>query len=334
MTERPRLVLLTTTPRVAAGLLSGPAWHVLREADAVLTGEAEHPLLGPLNEVGIAVTVVAGSVESRARRLLDGAAEGCAVWLVAPDGEDALAGELSAALQRMSADSRPPEVELLRGSWDLPGARLLGAVAVMDRLRSPGGCPWDARQTHESLVPYLVEEAYEAIEAIESADRAGLREELGDLLLQVLFHARIAAEDDTDPWTIDEVADGIVAKLVARHPHVFAGGDAATAEQVEANWHLLKQAEKGRESATDGIPMNLPALVLAAKLLARAERAGVAVPPPPVPLPEPAVEEELGALLLALVARAQERGWDAERALRAAVRRHRTEIRTAEGLEH
>ena len=127
----------------------------------------------------------------------------------------------------------------------------------MDRLRSPGGCPWDAEQTHESLVEYLVEEAYETVEAIETDDDDALREELGDLLLQVVFHARIAQEHD-EPWTVDDVAAGIVDKLVARHPHVFADGDATTAAQVEENWQTLKNAEKGRESVTDGVPVALP----------------------------------------------------------------------------
>ena len=109
----------------------------------------------------------------------------------------------------------------------------------MDRLRSPGGCPWDARQTHQSLVEYLIEEAYETVEAIEADDDAGLREELGDLLLQVVFHARIAQERAEGPWSIDDVADGIIAKLVRRHPHVFADGTAETAADVEANWHAI-----------------------------------------------------------------------------------------------
>lgn len=125
------------------------------------------------------------------------------------------------------------------------GERVLELVEVMDRLRSPGGCPWDARQTHASLVEYLVEEAYETVEAIEDEDDAGLREELGDLLLQVVFHARIAQETDGEGWDIDDVAQGIVEKLIRRHPHVFANVDADTAEQVEANWHALKAQEKG-----------------------------------------------------------------------------------------
>lgn len=206
-------------------------------------------------------------------------------------------------------------------------------VRVMDRLRSPGGCPWDARQTHESLVEYLVEEAYETVEAIETGDRNDLREELGDLLLQVVFHARIAQEDADDPWDIDDVADGIVRKLIRRHPHVFADASADTAEEVEARWHELKAAEKGRASVTDGIPPSLPALVLAAKLLARSESLTVEVPGQPsadVVLADLESEEQLGELLLGVVAAARARGWDAEAALRGAARQQRDRIRRAE----
>ena len=216
----------------------------------------------------------------------------------------------------------------------VPGERLLDLVAVMDRLRSPGGCPWDARQTHRSLVEYLIEEAYETVEAIEADDSAALREELGDLLLQVVFHARIAA--DVEGWSIDEVADGIITKLVARHPHVFADADAATAEQVESAWHRLKAAEKGRASITDGIPQALPALTLAAKLMSRAahdhlDSVGVlSTPPPQLALAD---EAAFGDHLLELVAAGRARGWDAEAALRDAVRRYRADIRRAEGVD-
>jgi XTP/dITP diphosphohydrolase len=216
------------------------------------------------------------------------------------------------------------------------GERLLELVAVMDRLRSPGGCPWDARQTHESLVEYLIEEAYETVEAIEASDRAGLREELGDLLLQVVFHARIAAEDPDAPWTIDDVADGIVAKLVARHPHVYAAATADTAEQVEANWHALKAKEKGRESVTDGIPASLPSLVHAGKILSRS--AGLRDRLPELPrlaaadqdMQEIDSEAEFGDLILALVALGRARGFDAETAVRGAARRRIAVIREVE----
>ena len=220
----------------------------------------------------------------------------------------------------------------------IPGRRLIDLVTVMDRLRSPGGCPWDARQTHRSLVEYLVEEAYETVEAIEEDDRDGLREELGDLLLQVVFHSRIAAEDADDPWTIDDVADGIITKLVARHPHVFGEATAETAEQVEANWHALKAAEKGRESVTDGIPAALPALVHAGKVLSRSATLADRLPALPgqesadATMATVSDEDGFGELLLALVATGRARGWDAETALRLATRRRIATIRAHEGL--
>ena len=216
-----------------------------------------------------------------------------------------------------------------------PGERLLDLVEVMDRLRSPGGCPWDEKQTHESLVPYLIEETYETLDAIESKDSAALREELGDVLLQVVFHARIA-QDGEQPWSIDDVADGIVTKLISRHPHVFADGDAETPEQVESAWQAIKAREKGRTSVTDGVPMGLPALALAAKLLSRARNGHVAVD-----VPSSAAADEVvgslpdsaayGDLLLGLVAAGAERGWEAETALRDANRRYAAGLRQAEG---
>lgn len=217
-----------------------------------------------------------------------------------------------------------------------PGSRLLELVAVMDRLRSPGGCPWDARQTHRSLVEYLVEEAYESVEAIENDDAAGLREELGDLLLQVVFHARIASEDPVDGWDIDDVAEGIVSKLVSRHPHVFGDATADTAEQVEANWHALKAKEKNRESVTDGIPEQLPALTRASKVIARSATVSAQLPELAMQMDAEAVlagvgtEKELGELLMALVSASRERGWDAEAALRAAIRDRVDVIRVVE----
>jgi XTP/dITP diphosphohydrolase len=212
------------------------------------------------------------------------------------------------------------------------GERLLELVAVMDRLRSPGGCPWDAAQTHASLLPYLLEEAYETVEAVETADLEGLKEELGDLLLQVVFHARLGEEHAEQPWSIDDVAAGIVTKLVSRHPHVFADGDAVTADDVERTWEELKRAEKGRTSAVDGVPLAQPALALAHKLVGRAEKAGVALPLPALVLPGdgPLDEASTGALLLALVARARADGVDAEAALRAASRRYADDVRAAE----
>jgi XTP/dITP diphosphohydrolase len=200
-----------------------------------------------------------------------------------------------------------------------PGQRLLELVAVQDRLRSPGGCPWDAQQTHESLVPYLLEEAYECVEAIESGDRSHLREELGDLLMQIVFHARVAAEDPTDPFTIDDVAADITDKLVRRHPHVFADGDASTPAEVEANWEQLKTAEKGRTSVVDGVPLAQPALALSDALWRRAERAGVPADLMPA-------GDDVGAQLFRLVTEARAAGVDPETALRATARAFRDRV--------
>jgi NTP pyrophosphatase (non-canonical NTP hydrolase) len=203
------------------------------------------------------------------------------------------------------------------------GAQLVRAVEIMDRLRSPGGCPWDAEQTHSSLAPYLIEEAYETLEAIETADLVALREELGDLLLQVLFHARLAEEGPADQrFTIDDVAGDLVAKLVRRHPHVFADVDADTAEQVADNWDAIKKAEKRRSSATDGVPLGQPALALAAKLVSRSSRAGLAVP-----LPD---GDGIGERLLAVVADAVQAGIDPEQALRTTARAYRDRVRALE----
>ena len=134
-------------------------------------------------------------------------------------------------------------VEVLYGSSALPGGELLTLVSVMDTLRR--NCPWDAKQTHESLAPYLIEESYEALDALDSGDRAALREELGDVLLQVMFHARVAAErTDGTGFTVDDVADGIVTKLVRRHPHVFADVAVSGADDVTRNWDAIKAAER------------------------------------------------------------------------------------------
>ncbi|MFL6238697.1 MAG: MazG family protein [Actinomycetes bacterium] len=210
----------------------------------------------------------------------------------------------------MASPTDPPRV---------PGSRFLDLVAVQDRLRSPGGCPWDAAQTHESLVPYMLEESYECVEAIESGDRAHLREELGDLLMQVVFHARIAAENAVDPFTIDDVAADITDKLVRRHPHVFGDAEAATPAEVEANWEQLKAAEKGRGSVVEGIPIAQPALALADALSRRAERAGV----PDDLYPS---GDEVGSQLFRLARAARAQGLDPEAALRMAARDFRDRV--------
>ncbi|HET6876620.1 MAG TPA: MazG family protein [Jatrophihabitans sp.] len=213
-------------------------------------------------------------------------------------------------------------------------ASLQRAVEVMDRVRSPGGCPWDAAQTHESLTRYLLEEAYEVIEAIETGNRSLLREELGDLLLQVLFHARIAQEAPGDEaFDIDDVAADLVDKLVRRHPHVFAGAAAGSAAELNETWERQKVAEKGRTSAVDGVPVHQPALALAAKLVSRAQRSGldataVAALPPPGATAQQGVD--VGTRLFALVREAVAEGVDPEAALRATARRYRNAILAAE----
>ena len=309
-----RLSLLLSTPRIAPGLLSREAWSTLERAGQVLGRDADEPQLLAIEDAGVGATAL-GDVHPAelARLLVDRATAADVVWVGSSDGDPGLTDALAAEVSRRDD---PPEVEILVGSYDVPGSRLLDLVAVMDRLRSPGGCPWDAQQTHESLVPYLLEEAHEAVEAIESGDRAHMAEELGDVLLQVVFHARIAQEHPDAPFGIDDVAGGIVEKLVRRHPHVFADVDADTAAEVSANWEQIKAEEKaGRTSALDGIPAGLPALARADKAASRLHRAGLSA------LAEQAAAgTAVGARLLALVLEARGRGEDPEAALRAVVR--------------
>jgi XTP/dITP diphosphohydrolase len=187
----------------------------------------------------------------------------------------------------------------------------------MNTLRSPGGCPWDAEQTHESLIKYLLEESYEFVDAVQSDNRVDMREELGDVLLQVYFHARMAEEHPTDPFSIEDVAQGIADKLIRRHPHVFAGVEVRDSQEVLENWEELKKKEKGRTSPTDGVAMSQPALPLVEKLLYRAEKYNVEVSTPQtVSLDSVADEGAVGQALLAVIAWAHANRIDAEAALR------------------
>ncbi|MFH9006462.1 nucleoside triphosphate pyrophosphohydrolase [Streptomyces afghaniensis] len=317
-----RIVLLTTSHRVAPGLLSWPAWQALHAADQVLCADAGHPQLPYLREAGITVDEASPTAEE----LVDGCAGGRTVVVVATgEGEPALTDGLA----RLAGTGRVamPELELLPASYDLPGARLLDLVQVMDRIRTE--CPWSSQQTHKGLAKYGIEEAYELVEAIEEGDRDELREELGDVLLQVVFHARIAEEgspeDGANPFSIDDVAAGIVAKLIHRHPHVFGDETATTPEEVKAHWLRTKAVEKQRTSITEGIPLGQPGLALAAKLASRARTAGLDIPLPPV--------EGIGYDLLALAVRAESEGVDPEAALRAAARAYRDAIREAEDAD-
>ena len=211
----------------------------------------------------------------------------------------------------------------------MAGSELLRLVEVMDRLRSPGGCPWDAEQTHQSLIKYLLEESYEFIDAIETDDRAGMREELGDVLLQVYFHSRIAQEHPTDPFTIDDVAGAIADKLIGRHPHVFEDLQVSGTDEIIENWEAIKAREKGRTSAVDGIAMSQPALPLVSKIIYRAEKYDVALKLK-LHSKEVATEESVGNALAAIIAWAHENGIDPENALRAKAREMIREIETAE----
>ena len=219
------------------------------------------------------------------------------------------------------------------------GSHFTQLVAVLDQLRSPGGCPWDAEQTHQSLVEYLIEEAYESVEAIDANDLEAMCEELGDLLLQVVFHARISQEEPGG-WDIDDVIDGITQKLIRRHPHVFADGSGKTENQVhdlaevELNWHQRKAKEKKRSSVTEGIPEALPALMRAEKLLSRSK--SVAAPDPAYLTQTDQLveglrtEEHLGDYLFALVSSAKSQGLDSEAAVRKAVLRRMQVIQSHE----
>ncbi|HEY0373945.1 MAG TPA: MazG family protein [Amnibacterium sp.] len=217
---------------------------------------------------------------------------------------------------------------------DLPEVstpELTRLVAVMARLRGPGGCPWDAEQTHESLVRYLIEETAELVEAIETGDTEAMREELGDVLYQVLFHADLAAATPGEGFDLEDVAAATAGKMIGRHPHVFGDTAAADAEAVVGVWEEQKRREKAhRTSVLDGVPMGMPSLLLAEKLLGRAARVGLEVRPS---VEVPADEEALGDALLDTVVAASAAGLDAERALRGAIRRLTTRIHESEARQ-
>jgi MazG family protein len=344
------LTILLSSPRVAPGLLTWQAWSALRTAARVLAGSADHPLISALTAADVVPAVVdepasgAGALAAFLSSAVT-ADEGPVVWL-APPGEAAdplLLGALSVPYQ------------VLNGSHDLPGAHLLDLVSIMDTLRV--SCPWDREQTHSSLLRYLLEEAYEAAEAIEIGDMAGLREEIGDVMFQAFFHARIAAERSAadEGFTIDDVADTLAAKLVRRHPHVFGSVSVSSAADVNANWEEIKKAERAAKAAQagsaadtqapsvlDGVPFGQPALSLAAQLQRRAERAGIAFSADFADARMagdgvgPAVDgaaltgDRLGDALMALVVGAREAGLDPERELRAAARRFSDSVRDRE----
>jgi XTP/dITP diphosphohydrolase len=362
------LILLDTSPRVAPGLLTLQAWDALRGAARVLA-PPDHPQHAALVAAGIDVDLLHVPDDELTPRLAEATAAAGSrdvVWLTAPPAHPG--GASGESPLRADLDGAGVPAEVLRGSVDLPGSRLLDLVATMTILREQ--CPWDAKQTHSSLAPHLLEEPYEALEALENGDHDAFREELGDVLLQVMFHAEVASErDDGSGYTIDDVADGIVAKLVRRHPHVFAGVSVTGADDVALNWDEIKKAERAQRgsgdpaqvSALDGVPFGQPGLSLAGQLQGRAHRAGL----PDHLLTDPsesaavggsaeagvpggageageaaaagesaaaalAAGDDLGDRLFALVASARAAGLDPELELRAAARRFAARVRAWE----
>ena len=200
-------------------------------------------------------------------------------------------------------------------------SELIRLREVMDKLRSPGGCPWDTEQDHSSLLKYLLEESYEFIESVENNDRAAMQEELGDLLLQVYFHSRMAEEDAKQPFNIEDVAKSVADKLIRRHPHVFAGEIVDSSADVLENWEKQKASEKGRTSAIDGVPLAQPALPLATKVLYRLKKLNydLAVSEP-IKLKDDVDQDQFGQILLGLITQAVDKGLDPEAALRGATK--------------
>jgi XTP/dITP diphosphohydrolase len=310
-----RIILLVTSPRLPAGLLTAAAWDLVRAHPVFAAAESEQAVA--LRAAGVSVTVADPDPDALVRVA---GTHGSIVWLAGPAGDEDFARRLGLRLAREPALA---ELELMYGSWDPPGARLLDAVAVIDRLVSPGGDPWKQQQTHASLAPYLLEESYEAYDAIVAGDLDALREELGDVLLQIVLHARLAENlPEEDRWSVDDVAGGLVDKMIRRNPHVFAGELVGGVEEITENWERIKKAEKSRYSSLSGIALSQPALALATKIRQRAERAGL-----DVPLPS---GSDLGSELLRLVDRARAEGLDAEAALRRAALEFAEAVRAAE----
>jgi MazG family protein len=347
-------VLVASSPRFAL-LFPPQTWRALDAARPVYVLDRDHPSL-PALEVGeiawevlpvsddhgpagrdlllIGQGVDAEQVATARRRadaLLALARErGSATLLLPPSNDGPLVQMVSDRAARQHI-----EVEAVYPLGEPKGSALLDLVATESRLRGPDGCPWDREQTHASLARHLVEEAYEVLDAIEEGGPDHLREELGDLLLQVVFHAQLAEDDGQ--FDVDAVARTITEKLVRRHPHVFAGARAGSASEVLRNWETIKREQEGRTDPLAGIPSALPALQLAAKLQKRVAEAGLDGPEAASPLAavrqaleeadgaaEPAEREQaLGELLFAVVALAGERGVEPEAALRRTARRYR-----------
>ena len=344
-----RLVLVDTVDELP-GLLPLHAWSALMSSDLVLLGSEAHAFVPHLQMAELRHEIVAEADEARplsrtelltgvtpvdkarAEAIVDRArAEGEVVYLFGGRDDESFLRTLGMEAARASL-----EVEIVYFSGRPPGSRLLTLVNVMQRLRAPDGCPWDLKQDHHTLARYAVEEVYELLEAIDGDDPDAVREELGDVLLQVVFHAQIAA--DTGGFTIDEVADGIVDKLVRRHPHVFGDTTVADAAEVTANWDALKATEKPeRTGVFDGVAPGQPAISYTEQLQRRAAKTGFEWSSDAEAADRIRDElaeflaagndgeraHELGDLLMSVVSLARRHGIDAEMALRGAAGRFR-----------
>jgi MazG family protein len=349
----PRVALVETSD-VLPGLLPFQSWDVLGTADTILLRDRDrHPSAPHLHMAGLDLETLApaqlerddldltrpGAPEDRrlAKALVGLAVDaspdaGPVVYLLGPDD-----GGIAPALAGMAAQ-HDLEIELVFLAQQPEGTELLRLVDVMRRLRAPDGCPWDLEQDHASLARYLVEETYELIDAIEREHDVDIQEELGDVLLQIVFHARIAG--DRRAFGIDDVARGIAEKLIRRHPHVFADGDASTAAEVEATWDELKAVEKSRDGPFDGVPAAGPGLELLTTLQRKTAKLGFDWPGGGEPLetvhealtelaaaPDADVRDvAMGELIAAVVSLARHLDVDPEAAARRASRTFRARV--------
>lgn len=289
-----RVILLVTSPRLPAGLLTAEAWDTVRAHPVLASQESDQS--AALRAAGASVEIL----EKPSGEAILAKADPVVVWLSGPSGDEQLARDLGL---RVAREPGVAELELMYGSWDPRGARLLDAVAVTDRLQAED--PWKREQTHRSLARYLIEEAYEAYDSIVEGDLAALRGEMGDVLLQVLLHSRLAEElPEDERWSIDDVAGDFVDKMIRRNPHVFSGVAVEGIEEIAENWERIKREE--RRGQEPGTTWSLPALVLAAKLL------------PKVNIPDD--DDSLGARILRTI-KNNERA-DAEAQVRQALRRY------------
>ncbi|HEX6256451.1 MAG TPA: nucleoside triphosphate pyrophosphohydrolase [Euzebyales bacterium] len=349
-----RLVLIDTVDQLP-GLLPLHAWSALSSTDLILVGDAAHPMVAHLVNADLRHEIVPEPAEPAAlsRRDLLGGVDpiqrarvswiidrvreaGATAYVYGPGDSEGFTRSLGFEAARSQI-----EVEVVYFGVAPPGVTLLELVEVERRLRGPDGCPWDREQDHASLAPYAVEEVYELLAAITDGTSDDIAEELGDVLLQVVFHAQIA--DDDERFDIDAVARGIVDKLVRRHPHVFGNARADSAASVMANWEQLKAAEKPeRDGVFDGIVEGQPSVALAVAVQGRAARHGFvwpdvdgAVAKVREELDEVAAASderqahEVGDLLLAVVALARHLEVDPELALRAGVARFRARFERA-----